>query len=280
GNQVCRNGPDEVPCATGPVTSLEFAPDDKLPGGSSYTASLNPTGAPAGTSPALRDGLRAPAATSNPLPVEDAAVSLTLSGPGGATTLPLHGPLVVTFSKVISAVAPGNLVGDAQGSTTQVTGSLECRDAADATVDCATGSVSSAVITPDAPLVPGETYVATLGPPGSTPARPDDIAIPPAVSNAVQVGVGAPVPITLSGPNNAPEIPLEGPFVVTLSTPLTEITPANVFVTEAGAAGPVPGSMACKDAGAATVDCFTGPVSSVEITPDDLLIPGTLFSAT
>src|SRR5262249_28592934 len=30
----------------------------------------------------------------------------------------------------------------------------------------------------------------------------------------------------------------------------------------------------------ATVDCFTGPVSSVEITPDDLLIPGTLFSAT
>jgi len=275
GNQVCSNGADEVPCASGPVTSLEFAPDDTLPGGSTYTATLNPTGA----TPALRDGFRAPEATSNPLPVEDAAVSLTLSGPGGATTLTLHGPLVVAFSKVITGVLPGNLVVDAQGSATQVTGSIDCRDAADATVDCATGSVSSAVITPDAPLVPGETYAATLNPPGSTPATFDHIDIPQAASNAVQVGVGPPVSMTLSGPNGAPEVPLEGPFVLTLSTPLTELTPANVLVTEAGASGPLAGSMACEDASHASVDCLVGPVTTVEITPDTLLIPGTLFSA-
>jgi hypothetical protein len=85
--------------------------------------------------------------------------------------------------------------------------------------------------------------------------------------------------MTLSGPKGAPEVPLAGPFVLTLSEPLTELTPANVFVTESGAAGPLAGAMACRDATSASVDCFTGPVTSVEVTHDTLLIPGTLFSA-
>ena len=278
GNQACFSPTDEaVVCGSGdPVGRLEFSPDLTLAGGSTYTATLNPPGA----TPALRDGFRPPEATSNPLSVEDAAVFLTLSGPEGETTLRLHGPMKVTFSKVITSVTTGNLVFEAQGTSTQVTGSLECRDASDAVVSCATGDVSAALLTPDNPLVPGETYAATLNPPGSTPAKFHNIDIPEATSNTAQVGVGDPVPITLSGPNGAPEIPLEGPFVVTLSTPLTEITQANVFVTQAGAPGPVAGSMECKDESAAVVDCFTGPVKSVEITPDDILVPGTLFSAT
>jgi hypothetical protein len=278
GTQTCLDASDAtVSCATGTVSSLEFAPDTTLSGGTIYTATLNPPGA----SPALRDGFLAPEATSNPLPVDDAATALTLSGPGGAPTLPLHGPLVVTFSKVITGVTSDNVVVDAQTSSTQVTGSLACRNASHTTVDCATGAVSSALLSPDQPLVPGETYVATLNPAGaSTLATYHNIDVPKAVSNPAQVGVGAPVTMTISGPRGATEIPLQGPFVLTLSTSLTELTPSNVFVTQAGAPAPLAGSMACKDASSKTVDCVTGPVKTVLITPDALLIPGTLFSAT
>jgi hypothetical protein len=122
--------------------------------------------------------------------------------------------------------------------------------------------------------------VATLDPPGATPATYHHIDIPQAASNPAQVGLGPPVTMTLSGPKGAIEVPLEGPFVLTLSTPLTELTPSNVFVTESGATAPLAGSMACKNASNHAVDCFTGPVKTVAITPDALLIPGTLFSAT
>jgi hypothetical protein len=100
------------------------------------------------------------------------------------------------------------------------------------------------------------------------------------------VELSPPVALTLQvGPVGTATYP-NGLFTVGFSDPLAAVTPPdgkatshNTFVTVHGSSTPVAGTSECFDDSNQSVDCSTGPVSIVQIVPDDPLDPGAEFDA-
>jgi GH25 family lysozyme M1 (1,4-beta-N-acetylmuramidase) len=121
----------------------------------------------------------------------------TLATPPG-----VGGPVTFSFSEVVTSVTPGNTVFRVLDTGAAVPSTLTCRSKSSKEVDCSTGKVIAAVLTPLDPLVPGQSYAAMVNPPGAVPQLVDlsgnpaapteqDFAAPAAVgpaSEAIRYG--------------------------------------------------------------------------------------------
>ncbi len=79
------------------------------------------------------------------------------------------GPLIVSFSEIVHDVTTANVTVTAQGTGSTVPSTLTCWSKRGAQVDCANGNVTTAILTPTGPLVPGQTYGAAVNPAGVVP---------------------------------------------------------------------------------------------------------------
>ena len=127
-------------------------------------------------------------------------------------------------------------------------------------------------MTPDANLVVAE-YVATLNPAGATPALLDGDPAAKVTSGPVHLAPGADVDVVIEGPPGEPT-GVTGPFIITFSTSVTNVTIQNTIVMLAGGDTPVPGTLVCKNGAGTVVDCVAGPVVTVQFFPTDPLITG------
>jgi hypothetical protein len=73
-----------------------------------------------------------------------------------------HTPFTVVFDKPVTGVSPANFTVDEAGFSSGLAGTVSCTDASHAGVNCATGPVSQASLTPAKPLVAGEDYVVLI----------------------------------------------------------------------------------------------------------------------
>jgi GH25 family lysozyme M1 (1,4-beta-N-acetylmuramidase) len=81
----------------------------------------------------------------------------------------LAGPFTVAFSEVVHQVTTGNTVLYRPEASSYEDVSITCRSGKGVDVDCLEGSVRVALVDPDTPLVPGETYQAVVNLPGALP---------------------------------------------------------------------------------------------------------------
>ncbi len=88
----------------------------------------------------------------------------TLATPKGVV-----GPVTVSFSEIVHGVTSANVVVTAQGTGSTVPSKLSCWSRRGGQVDCATGNVITAILTPTVPLIPGQTYSAAVNPAGVVP---------------------------------------------------------------------------------------------------------------
>ncbi|MFB3739038.1 MAG: GH25 family lysozyme [Candidatus Velamenicoccus archaeovorus] len=77
------------------------------------------------------------------------------------------GPVTVSFSEIVHGVTPQNVLITAQGSP--VASSVTCWSKRGVQVDCTSGKVITAIVTPAEPLLSGQTYEAAVNPTGVTP---------------------------------------------------------------------------------------------------------------
>lgn len=99
------------------------------------------------------------------IPSPDTAAPVgTLATPTGVV-----GPLTVSFSEIVHDVTKANIAVTAQGTGSTVPSTLACWSRRGAQVDCATGNVITAILTPTGPLIPGQTYTAAVNPAGAVP---------------------------------------------------------------------------------------------------------------
>ena len=107
--------------------------------------------------------------------VDAQAPDATMTAPGTLT-----GPAQVTFSEPVDGVLGSSLALRVSGTTTPLGATLSCHDAAMAVVSCATGAVTTAMVTPTGAFVPGEQYTVVANPAGSsTIADAAGNALPP-----------------------------------------------------------------------------------------------------
>src|SRR6266545_3426941 len=95
---------------------------------------------------------------------DTAAPVATLATPTGVA-----GPLTVSFSEIVHDVTKANVAVTALGTGSTVPSTLSCWSRRGAQVDCAAGNVRTAILTPSAPLIPGQTYTAAVNPAGVVP---------------------------------------------------------------------------------------------------------------
>ncbi|MGH2528981.1 MAG: GH25 family lysozyme [Actinomycetota bacterium] len=95
---------------------------------------------------------------------DTAAPVATLATPTG-----VGGPVTVSFSEIVHDVTTANVAVTAQGTGSTVPSTLTCWSRRGARVDCPTGNVITAVLTPTDPLIPGQTYTAAVNPVGVVP---------------------------------------------------------------------------------------------------------------
>ncbi|HEX9123681.1 MAG TPA: GH25 family lysozyme [Actinomycetota bacterium] len=79
-----------------------------------------------------------------------------------ATPTEVVGPVTVSFSEIVHAVTTANVTLTAQG--TVVPSTIACWSKKGAQVDCVTGNVITAILTPSEPLIPGQSYTAAMNP--------------------------------------------------------------------------------------------------------------------
>jgi len=92
--------------------------------------------------------------------VDNLAPSVTITTPTGLAT-----PVTATFNEPdMSGITASSFFMMLEGSATPLAGALACTGATGASVTCATGAVKTATFTPASPLVPGESYVASVSP--------------------------------------------------------------------------------------------------------------------
>lgn len=85
-----------------------------------------------------------------------------------ATPTTLKGPVTATFNEPdMSGISSSSFVLLADGAGTPVAGTLACTNGAGGPVDCSTGPVKAATLTPAAPLIAGQAYTASLAPAGA-----------------------------------------------------------------------------------------------------------------
>jgi GH25 family lysozyme M1 (1,4-beta-N-acetylmuramidase) len=92
---------------------------------------------------------------------DTAAPVATLATPTG-----VGGPITVSFSEIVHDVTKANVAVTALGTGSTVPSTLACWSRRGAQVDCATGNVRTAILTPSGPLIPGQTYTAAVNPAG------------------------------------------------------------------------------------------------------------------
>lgn len=95
---------------------------------------------------------------------DTAAPVATLATPSGVV-----GPLTVSFNEIVHNVTTANVAVTAVGTGSTVPSTLTCWSKRGAQVDCATGNVITAILTPSGPLIPGQTYTAAVNPAGVVP---------------------------------------------------------------------------------------------------------------
>jgi GH25 family lysozyme M1 (1,4-beta-N-acetylmuramidase) len=86
-----------------------------------------------------------------------------------ATPTGVGGPVTTSFSEIVNDVTKANVALTAQGTGSTVPSALTCWSKKGAPVDCATGNVITAILTPTGPLIPGQTYMAAVNPSGVVP---------------------------------------------------------------------------------------------------------------
>ncbi len=94
--------------------------------------------------------------------VDDTPPTVTISAPTSLTS-----PVTATFDEIVHGVTPDNVVLRGGGSSANLPAALSCTSPKGASVDCATGNVVRAVLSPAAPLVLGQRYSAIVDPPGA-----------------------------------------------------------------------------------------------------------------
>ena len=95
---------------------------------------------------------------------DTAAPVATLATPTGVV-----GPVTVSFSEIVHDVTTANIALTAQGTGSTVPSRLTCWSRRGVEVDCATGNVITAILTPTDQLLPGQTYTAAVNPAGVVP---------------------------------------------------------------------------------------------------------------
>jgi hypothetical protein len=90
------------------------------------------------------------------------------------------GPVTVSFSEIVHGVTRANVVVTAQGTGSTVPSTLTCWSRRGGQVDCATGNVITAILTPTVPLIPGQTYSAAVNQAGVVPQIVDRAGNPAA----------------------------------------------------------------------------------------------------
>jgi GH25 family lysozyme M1 (1,4-beta-N-acetylmuramidase) len=95
---------------------------------------------------------------------DTAAPVATLATPTGVV-----GPLTVSFSEIVHDVTKANVALTALGTGSTVPSTLACWSRRGERVDCSTGNVNTAILTPTRPLIPGQTYTAAVNPAGVVP---------------------------------------------------------------------------------------------------------------
>jgi GH25 family lysozyme M1 (1,4-beta-N-acetylmuramidase) len=86
-----------------------------------------------------------------------------------ATPTGVEGPITVSFSEIVHGVTKANVAVTALGTTSTVPSTLACWSRRGERVDCSTGMVNTAIITPSGPLIPGQSYTAAVNPAGVVP---------------------------------------------------------------------------------------------------------------
>lgn|GEM_PF-385050 len=104
------------------------------------------------------------------------AVTATFTRPTAALATPtaIRSPVAVTFSEPVMDLSTANAVLRVKATATNLGAGLACKDAADVAVDCLSGPVTKAYLTPTSPLTPGQRYTATINPADVTPATDAD----------------------------------------------------------------------------------------------------------
>jgi hypothetical protein len=95
-----------------------------------------------------------------------------------ATPTGVVGPVAVSFSEIVHGVTPQNVALTAQGAEVGVPSALTCWSKKGVQVDCVTGNVITAIVTPTGSLVPGQTYAATVNRVGVAPLVVDKAGNP------------------------------------------------------------------------------------------------------
>jgi GH25 family lysozyme M1 (1,4-beta-N-acetylmuramidase) len=85
----------------------------------------------------------------------------------------LAGPFTVAFSEVVHQVTAGNTVLYRPDASAYEDVTITCRSGKGVDVDCLDGSVRVALVEPNAPLIPGETYLVVVNLPGALPVVVD-----------------------------------------------------------------------------------------------------------
>jgi GH25 family lysozyme M1 (1,4-beta-N-acetylmuramidase) len=100
---------------------------------------------------------------------------LDLSVPRATITAPttITGPVEAAFSEIVRPVTLSNFILTVTGNTTPLPGSLTCRDGGGSVVNCSTGNVVKATLTPSSALIPGQYYTAQVDPSGASPKVSD-----------------------------------------------------------------------------------------------------------
>ena len=81
----------------------------------------------------------------------------------------LTAPLAVTFSEPVKGVTTSNVGIRLESGAGNNPATLVCRSSSNATVDCASGPATHAIVTLASPLIPGGLYGALVNPAGATP---------------------------------------------------------------------------------------------------------------
>jgi GH25 family lysozyme M1 (1,4-beta-N-acetylmuramidase) len=89
--------------------------------------------------------------------------------PIASLTVPpgVSGSVDVSFSEIVRGVTSDNVTLRVLETGERVHSALGCVSKDGRTVDCATGKIVRATLQPDGPLIPGQTYAATVNPPGA-----------------------------------------------------------------------------------------------------------------
>jgi len=114
-----------------------------------------------------------------------------------ATPTGVGGPLTVSFSEIVHDVTKANVAVTALGTVSTVPSTLACWSRRGAQVDCATGNVITAILTPSGPLIPGQTYTAAVNPAGVVPQIVDLAGNP---ATPVEEGFAPPTEVERASP--------------------------------------------------------------------------------